>query len=112
MLTRKVLNEKINQVISKLQEYHINPTKVILFGSYVTGNVHQHSDIDLAIWSPLITGDFTCDLELIRPVLKSCRGVDFKLYPNDATGDNYDPFIHIIEKTGRVVYEDEKTLQY
>lgn len=108
MFTRKVLNEKIQQVISKLREHQLSPTKIILFGSYNNGGVHPYSDIDLAVWSPHFTGDFTNDLELLRPVLRACRGIDFKLYPEQATGDNYDPFIHVIEKTGKVIYEAAK----
>lgn len=88
-------------------ENGIKPVKIILFGSYAKGGIHEFSDIDLAIWSPVFTGDIMKDLDTIRPVLRKCRGIDFKLYPDHATKENYDPFIEVVESTGKVVFEQK-----
>lgn len=37
----------LNQIVAKLMPYH--PIKIILFGSYARGDMHEGSDIDLAI---------------------------------------------------------------
>lgn len=107
MFTRKALARKIQETIDLLIENGIKPVKIILFGSYAKGGIHEFSDIDLAIWSPVFTGDIMRDLDTMRPVLRKCRGIDFKLYPEHATTDNYDPFIEVIETTGTVVYRQK-----
>lgn len=35
---------------------HIPVIEAVLFGSYVTGTPHEHSDIDVAIFSPALDG--------------------------------------------------------
>lgn len=107
MFTRKALAKKIQETIDLLIENGIKPVRVILFGSYAKGEVHEFSDVDLAIWSPVFTGDIMNDLETIRPVLRKCRGIDFKLYPEHATKENYDSFIEVIESTGKVIFEQK-----
>lgn len=105
MLTRKALNQKIKETLELMSEHRIEPVKVILFGSYARGGIHEYSDVDLAIWSHAFTGDIMQDLDTMRPIMRKCRGIDFKLYPEHATKDNYDPFIEEIEKTGKVIFQ-------
>lgn len=40
--------EQINNVVSKIVQ-SVNPTKVILFGSYANGQPNENSDLDLLI---------------------------------------------------------------
>ncbi|MBU1262061.1 nucleotidyltransferase domain-containing protein [bacterium] len=46
--TEKITPELINYVVEKIVE-GIKPEKIILFGSYATGDFHQDSDLDLFI---------------------------------------------------------------
>ena len=78
MLTRRVLETLLHDLIQDLYETGIEPQKVILFGSYANGGVHNYSDI--------------------------------KMYPKGATAQNFDPFIKVIEDTGRKLTLPEKSI--
>lgn len=62
-----------------------------------------HSDIDIAIWSHKFIGEGLIDFEIIRPIIRKFRNVDIKMYPIGATAENFDPFIRVIESTGRKI---------
>lgn len=76
------------------------PEAMILYGSYANGNVHHYSDVDVAVWGKEFSGNGMEDFERVRPVLRNYRGLHVKFYPADATGDNFDPFIDEIKRTG------------
>lgn len=76
--------------------------EVVLFGSYVTGQPHEDSDIDVAVVVPAIEGDFLTlsarlhhlrnDIDpMIEPHLLSRR--------NDESG-----FLDEVQRTGEVIY--------
>ncbi len=109
MFTRKVLNILLNAVYNELTALGLKPVRMILFGSYAKENVHEYSDVDLAIWHDRFTGVGLIDLELIRPILRKHRGLDIKMYPANATASNFDPFIDEIEHTG-LLWDEEKGL--
>jgi uncharacterized protein len=44
----EITSEKVQKVINKIVEIS-NPRKLILFGSYVHGNQHIHSDLDILV---------------------------------------------------------------
>lgn len=44
----EITSEKVQKVISKIIEIS-NPRKLILFGSYVRGNHHVNSDLDILV---------------------------------------------------------------
>lgn len=50
-----------------------------LFGSYVTGNFHEDSDIDLAVLSDKFEGNFFHDKRKIRGLYRS---IDLRLSPH------------------------------
>lgn len=100
MLTRKALNETLHAVRSDLVKLGLRPEKMILFGSYAKGGVHANSDIDIAIWHKNFKGDRFEDLEYIRPILRKYIALDLKTFPSEATADNFDPFIRVVEETG------------
>jgi len=102
--------EKVRKVAQKYSDEvrkMLNPSKIILFGSYVNGNPHEWSDIDIAVlvndvkdedwyntcvslWG--IQGDTIDDFIDIEPHL---------LNPNhDPSG-----FVEHVIKTGEVVYQ-------
>ncbi len=103
MFTRRALEILLNQINLELIELDLNPEKVILFGSYANGGIHTYSDVDIAVWSHKFTGEGLLDFELIRPIIRKHKQLDIKMYPAGATANNFDPFIAVIEKTGKKV---------
>ena len=43
------IKRKLKQYAALLRKHHVPVKNVYLFGSYTTGSVHKHSDIDVAI---------------------------------------------------------------
>jgi predicted nucleotidyltransferase len=103
MLTRRSLEVLLNDLMQEFFLLGLDPKKVILFGSYANGGVHMHSDIDIAIWSHKFIGEGMIDFEIIRPIIRKFKNLDIKMYPIGATADNFDPFIKVIESTGRKI---------
>ena len=108
MFTRKALNSLLTCIHQELIQKGLEPTRIILFGSYAKGKVHAGSDIDVAVWSSQFSGGPMDDFEKVKSIAQKHRPVSFKLYPDYATSFNYDPFIAIIEQTGICIYEQEK----
>jgi len=55
------------------------------------------------VWSKKFTGEGLIDFEKVRPLIKKYKNLDIKMYPSGATSENFDPFIDIIEKTGKSI---------
>ena len=78
------------------------PKQIILFGSYVNGNPHEYSDIDIAIIFDGYNGD---RLETWTHLVKLRRGLSFDIEPHmldekkDRTG-----FLEHIKETGELIY--------
>jgi predicted nucleotidyltransferase len=94
----------------------LKPYKVILFGSYATGNPTEDSDLDVAVIldSDDILEDFTGRMKRWRPVAKSIRSIHYKiaidiLVYSKAEIDYLrrigNSFVKEIESTGKVLYE-------
>ena len=78
------------------------PKQIILFGSYVNGNPHEYSDIDIAV----VFDDFKGDkLETWTHLVKLRRGLSFDIEPHmldekkDMSG-----FLEHIKETGELIY--------
>ncbi|HUZ58060.1 MAG TPA: nucleotidyltransferase domain-containing protein [Hanamia sp.] len=102
MFTRKTLNEKIREFLLELENNGFRVTKVILYGSYATGKIHENSDIDLAIWLSNFPKKHWSDILEITHIVAKHSPISPKFYPENET-ENEDPFIGIIEKTGRAI---------
>ena len=77
-------------------------TKAILFGSYVCGKIHVDSDIDLAIWLSNYPEKHWTEVRTITHIVAKYSPISPKFYPENET-ENEDPFIGVIEKTGRLI---------
>ena len=99
MFTIKKLNNHIDNFLLELKHGGYHVTKAILFGSYANGNVHEHSDIDLAIWADEFYEN-TDNSRNIASIISKFYPIQAKLYH---ACENNDPFIEIIEKTGREI---------
>jgi len=80
----------------------LNPDAVILFGSYVNGNPHEWSDIDIAVVVNGFQGDW---LEAASMLCRLTRRVSIDIEPHllDETCDRSGFVEHVI-KTGEVIY--------
>jgi predicted nucleotidyltransferase len=102
MFTQKALNEKIKGFISDLEGAGFKVTKVILFGSYANGKIHENSDIDLAIWLSNFPEKHWTDIRTLTHLVAKHSPISPKFYPVNET-ENEDPFIGVIEKTGKIL---------
>ena len=80
------------------------PKRVVLFGSYVNGNPHEYSDIDIAVIFNDYEGDWLKTwTELIR--LTEDISIDIEPHMMDETSDPSGFLAHVM-KTGEVIYEN------
>jgi predicted nucleotidyltransferase len=102
MVTRKALNDTIRDFLSDLRKSGVNPTKVVLFGSYASGQPHALSDIDLAIWNKNFIGCGSVDIEPFVSVISRHRPIEVHTFAPDDTAEN-NPFVAEILKHGVVI---------
>lgn len=87
---------------SELVSKRLKPNKILLYGSYVKGNWHKDSDIDIAIVVDTIGDDY---LEIASMLYQFRRNIDDRIEPvlleegRDPTG-----FLKEILRHGEVIY--------
>ena len=92
------------KVYAKLVGEQINPTKIVLYGSFAKGNWNENSDIDIAVIVNKIDDDF---LELSKRLNKLTRNIDNRIEPvllqidEDRSG-----FLLSILKSGITLYNN------
>ena len=87
--------QKYAEVVSKNFEFQ----KIILFGSYVKGNPHEDSDIDIAIVFPNYDNRLDRQVEL----MKLTRQIDTRIEPHPFREQEFDvsnPFVNEIVRYG------------
>jgi predicted nucleotidyltransferase len=98
--------DKRNDIIDKVRTYKslvektfpMKIEKVYLFGSYAKGTPREHSDIDVAFVINHFEGNY---LEVIPPIWKLTRKVDFRIEPHVIARDtDYAGFLDEIKRTG------------
>jgi predicted nucleotidyltransferase len=100
---RKIASQYAIEVTKVLQ-----PTAVILFGSYINGTPHEDSDIDIAVIVSGFQGDWWETASMLCGL--SWR-VSFDIEPHllDDTCDRSGFVAHVI-KTGEVIYGSKESL--
>lgn len=86
----------------------LNPKTVILFGSYVNGNPHEHSDIDIAIIFDGYDGnwfDTAVLLQHLRCGIDDDSPAAIEPHLMDETSDP-SGFLEHVKKTGEVIFEE------
>ena len=80
-----------------------NLTKIILFGSYVNGNPHEWSDIDVAVIINGFNGDW---LEASSDLFGLAWNFEEIIEPQ-LMDETYDPsgFVEHVLKTGEIIYQ-------
>ena len=95
-IARKYSNE-VRKVLS--------PMSIILFGSYVNGNPHEWSDIDIAVLVSNIEGEEWYNTRILLQRIR--RDLDFIDIEPHLLDGKYDPsgFVEHVIETGEVVYQ-------
>lgn len=98
--------DKFEQIVECIKRY--NPEKIIVFGSWVRGEMDEYSDIDFVVIKN------TKKRFLIR-LIEVAKLIDTKLGPVDVfvyTPEEFQtmvqrkiPFIENVVKEGRIIYE-------
>jgi len=99
--------EQINEISSRIVK-QINPEKIILFGSYATGNNNEDSDIDLIIIKNSDLPRHKRGLEIRRLFYGSLIPLDFKIYtPNEYKSEllNKYSFLNSALEDSKILYE-------
>lgn len=99
MLNKNNAISLANNFISDLKMIGYNPSSAYLFGSIVSGTIHEYSDIDLALWDEKFTGALHLDYDTLKHLLLKYKHIE--LHPfNTADNEETNPFIEVIKKTG------------
>ena len=104
MLDKKRVREIAHEYANKIMQTY-KPKSVILFGSYVNGNPHKYSDIDIAVIFDAFEGDWlvtwenlvgiACDVDVMA-------GIEPHMLDESC---NRSGFLDYVKKTGEVIYE-------
>ena len=101
-MVEKEVIEKIKEFVKELRHHNIRVVKVILYGSRVSGKVHEYSDIDVAIVSP----DFGKDrYKEGAKLFEIASEIDTRIEPvpvsiNAYENDTWVPLIYEIREKG------------
>ena len=97
------------EVIEKVRKYtemiipELNPSMVVLFGSYAKGTAKEYSDIDVAVIVDEIPGDY---LDVLTKLYKIRRMVDVRIEPHIFEKGNDDSgMLHEILTSGDILYQ-------
>ena len=101
MLDKTAVVEIARRYTNRVMEEY-SPKQVILFGSYVNGNPHEYSDIDIAVIFEETGDEF---LDIWTHLVKLCRGISYVIEPHmlDETC-NKSGFLDHIRKTGEIIF--------
>lgn len=97
---------KIQEVINKIVANY-NPDKVILFGSYASGEPSENSDVDLLIVKDTPLPRHRRGREVRRFLYGSMVPLDILVYTNKEIDESKDvrfSFVHTVMNTGKVIY--------
>ncbi|MBF0445746.1 MAG: nucleotidyltransferase domain-containing protein [Magnetococcales bacterium] len=104
MISENTIHEAVDRLVKVA-----NPAKVILFGSYATGNATVNSDLDLMVIEPNITELTSENKAVLRNAIGDVgAGVDLLVYTEEEVrrrGQVPGTVIYWALKEGRVMYE-------
>lgn len=101
MLDKDMVRQLAGKYANEVKKV-VTPTSVILFGSYVNGNPHEYSDIDIAVVVDGFEGNWW---EASTDLCALCRNVSIDIEPHlmDEQHDR-SGFLEHVKKTGEVIY--------
>jgi len=84
----EVIRSIVRRYLQVLEENHIRPQRVFLYGSAARGTMRQHSDIDLAVVSEDLSGK---RLEDQWRLMELRWSVDLRLEPHPFRPEDFTP---------------------
>ena len=103
MLDKRTLIDTVERYTEAVKR-EFSPNAVILFGSYINGNPHENSDIDVGVVFNGFTGDWRkTSLRLWNLAYDISWDIEPHLLDskNDKSG-----FVKHVFKTGQIIYQD------
>ena len=108
MLDKESVREIARKYSNEVRKI-FNPTRIILFGSYINGTSHELSDIDIAVLVNDVKGEdwYNACILLWRARRNAGQIDDFIDIEPHLLDENYDPsgFVEHVIKTGEVIYQ-------
>lgn len=102
MLDKKEAREIALQYTNLLCKTY-EPKSIILFGSYINGNPHEYSDIDIAVVFDNIEG---LHYEIWTNLFALSESISFDIEPHLMDeSDDRSGFLDHIRRTGEIIYE-------
>jgi uncharacterized protein len=95
MLTRQAIIKATQEFVESAKKNNLTIEKILLFGSYAKGNLHEYSDIDLAIFSKQFSDNPFENIKMIQTA-KRLPQMQLHLYPFKEF--EKDPFVNEIKK--------------
>jgi len=99
--------DKISDIVKKIvSEY--NPDKIILFGSYATGNPNEDSDLDLFVIKETDLPRPQRTVQVRKMIYGSMVPIDLIVYTPkeiDESRNNRFGFVYEVLNTGKILYE-------
>ena len=98
----RTIAQKYSEEVKKV----LNPMSVILFGSYVNGNPHEWSDIDIAVLVNNIEGEEWYNARILLQKIRWHEDNFTDIEPH-LLDEAHDPsgFVEHVIKTGEVIYK-------
>ena len=107
---QELLKAELSRIVRVLKERY-QPEKIVLFGSFANGKLHEWSDIDLAVIKDT-KEHFIDRLHTVSSLTKPSVGVNFIVYTPEEAQDMIDRnhyfFVDEILKKGKILYERAK----
>jgi len=98
--------DKLKTVLKRLKSY--DPDKIILFGSYATGEIDEFSDIDLIVIKDTNKRFIERLIEVSEIIGSNIDKVDVFVYTNEEWKRMIEwgsPFAQEVLKKGKIIYE-------
>lgn len=104
---KKCLDRNLKSLVKILKEKY-KPEKIILYGSYASGQIHSDSDLDLLIVKKNVPERYWDRIRELSPLLAERDvGLDYTIWtPDELATKEESPFVRDeILKKGKVIYE-------
>ena len=99
--------EKISEIVNKIASGY-NPDKIILFGSYATGNPNEDSDLDLFVIKDTDLPRPQRTVQVGKMLYGSMIPIDLIVFTPkeiDESKENKFSFVYEVLTTGKTLYE-------
>lgn len=103
MIETNKINDIVNRIANKF-----NPDKIILFGSYATGNATNSSDLDLLVIKDTDLPYHKRSFDIHKALIGSMIPMDILVYTKqefEKERNELSSFLNLAIKTSKVLYE-------